>query len=158
MLWRQFIRFPCRWHSFFSEENNKDMISLSESFQNNVRKKKVFTMIGWKKTSSERLNITCSHFPTTERTNKTTRRTQLNNMCSKFFTLFMLAGMLSFHMENIQIGCPGKMLMGLAWYVNLERNAKDPASSSQVRINYDTRKDKSITLFFPEWQQLKQSG
>lgn len=111
-----------------------------------------------KKPSSERLNITCSHFPTTERTNKTTRRTQLNNMCSKFFTLFMPAGMLSFHMENIQIGCPGKMLMGLAWYVNVERNAKDPASSSQVRINYDTRKDKSITLFFPERQQLKQSG
>lgn len=70
----------------------------------------------------------------------------------------MPAGMLSFHMENIQIGCPGKILTGLAWYVNVERHAKDPASSSQVRINYDTRKDKSITLFVPERQQLKQSG
>lgn len=106
-----------------------------------------------KKTSSERLNITCSHFPTTERTNKATRRTQLNNMCSKFFTLFMQAGM-----ENIQIRCPGKMLMGLAWHVNVEQNAIDPASSFQVRIHYDTRKDKSVTLFFTERKQLKQSG
>lgn len=111
-----------------------------------------------KKPSSERLNITCSHFPTTERTNKATRRTQLNNMCSKFFTLFMQAGMLSFHMENIQIRCPGKMLMGLAWHVHVEQNAIDPASSFQLRIHYDTRKDKSITLFFTERKQLKQSG
>lgn len=72
----------------------------------------------------------------------------MNNMCSKFFTLFIPAGMLSFHMENIQIGCPGKMLVGLVRHANVERNAKDPASSSQVRLNYDTREDKSITLFF----------
>lgn len=159
MLWSQFIRFPCRCRSFFSEENNKDMISLSESFQNNVTEKKgVHNDWMEKKTSSERLNITCSHFPTTERTNKTTRRTQLNNMCFKFSTLFMPAGMLSFQMEYIQIGCPGKILTGLAWHVNAERNAKDPASSSQVLINYDTSKDKSITLFFPVRQRLKQSG
>lgn len=70
----------------------------------------------------------------------------------------MQVGMLSFHMENIQIGCPGKMLMGLAWHENVKRNAIDPASSFQVRINYDTRKDKSITLFFTDRKQLKQSG
>lgn len=136
---------------FFSEENNKDMISLSESFQNNVTEKRCSHWLDGKKNSSERLNITCSHFPTIERrrrTNKTTRRTKLNNMCSKFFTLFIPAGMLSFHMENIQIGCPGKMLVGLVRHANVERNAKDPASSSQVRLNYDTREDKSITLFF----------
>lgn len=56
--------------------------------------------------------------------------------------------MLSLHSKNIQIGRPGETLMGLVWHANVERNAKDPASSSQVRLNYDTREDKSITLFF----------
>lgn len=137
---------------FFLRRITRIWSRFLRAFRTMSQKKGVHT--DWmekKKTSSERLNITCSHFPTIERrrrTNKTTRRTKLNNMCSKFFTLFIPAGMLSFHTENIQIGRPGKMIMGLARHANVERNAKDPSSSSQVRLNYDTREDKSITLFF----------
>lgn len=146
---------------FFLRRITRIWSRFLRAFRTMSQKKGVHTDWMEKKNSSERLNITCSHFPTTERrrrTNKTTRRTKLNNMCSKFFTLFIPAGMLSFHTENIQIGCTGKTLMGLVRHASEERNVKDPASSSQVRLNYDTNWRQKHHIVLPEWQRLKQSG